>query len=612
MLGPLRDGQFRLFTYRVTHGTVYGSRAVCNIDAMRNSYVALSYAWSVGSDVVTNIDGQRVRTQSSAVAALLGLQRPTRELHEDLDVWSSQPERRVWIDSICIDQTSKRDKEQQINWMRQIYTSAACVVIWLGEEDPSSIKAIAYLQYLNVQYNELIRQGNSASCWPLVNLQAYHSLCDLLENRWFHRRWIIQEAALAQKALIICGSHAIRFDQLASGIQILAKAISDMPPNQMWMPGRAPNIAPPMAIYRMRMRRRTESPSLLELLDTFNNSQASEPCDYIFSLLGLCKDEESRAITINYRLGPEAVFRRAALAHGKTTGRLEFLAICNELARLDGIRVTGSTSDDRREYIGPSWTPNWASQFATRYLEPGLLNTEHVYRDIYHASKDCTVRGSIDFDAVRDVLPVSLVGIGTISQIDRFIRGGNNETGGEGHQFNMGDPHNEYYTLAFDFLMTGLAPGPYASRNARARAFVATITLGGRCSDGLLDFEAVLAQVHHRFSGTELLHRLIEAGLHPSPNTQGQDIEQLANWSTLHYFRLFILNNGYMGLARFRCRLNDRVCVVKGCSVPLVLRPRQDGRYLVIGEAYVHGFMNGEAIEKLERSGEKDEVAELV
>lgn len=32
-----------------------------------------------------------------------------------------------------------------------------------------------------------------------------------------------------------------------------------------------------------------------------------------------------------------------------------------------------------------------------------------------------------------------------------------------------------------------------------------------------------------------------------------------------------------------------------GCNVPIILRPFSAGGYRVIGEAYVHGFMNSEA-----------------
>jgi hypothetical protein len=42
----------------------------------------------------------------------------------------------------------------------------------------------------------------------------------------------------------------------------------------------------------------------------------------------------------------------------------------------------------------------------------------------------------------------------------------------------------------------------------------------------------------------------------------------------------------------------DVVCVLLGCKVPLILRPVGDN-FKVVGDAYVNGFMNGEALENV-------------
>jgi hypothetical protein len=38
-----------------------------------------------------------------------------------------------------------------------------------------------------------------------------------------------------------------------------------------------------------------------------------------------------------------------------------------------------------------------------------------------------------------------------------------------------------------------------------------------------------------------------------------------------------------------------------GSSTLVILRPCSDGSYTVVGEAYIHGFMEGEAMEILEK-----------
>ncbi|KAL7896603.1 heterokaryon incompatibility domain-containing protein [Trichoderma sp. TUCIM 5745] len=51
------------------------------------------------------------------------------------------------------------------------------------------------------------------------------------------------------------------------------------------------------------------------------------------------------------------------------------------------------------------------------------------------------------------------------------------------------------------------------------------------------------------------------------------------------------------GLAPKEAEDGDLVCILFGCTVPVILRPIEDlGLYKLIGEAYVHGVMDGEAV----------------
>ena len=67
--------------------------------------------------------------------------------------------------------------------------------------------------------------------------------------------------------------------------------------------------------------------------------------------------------------------------------------------------------------------------------------------------------------------------------------------------------------------------------------------------------------------------------------------------------RLVITNDGYIGMTPYRAKKGDLICVLLGCSIPVVLRKRENERlegfigdsYEFIGECYLHGFMNGEA-----------------
>ena len=70
-------------------------------------------------------------------------------------------------------------------------------------------------------------------------------------------------------------------------------------------------------------------------------------------------------------------------------------------------------------------------------------------------------------------------------------------------------------------------------------------------------------------------------------------------------------NDRVYGLAPEKCKKDDIVCIIGGCSVPVVLRKVEDlemcastefaNIFTLIGEAYVHQKMNGEAVQDLER-----------
>lgn len=64
--------------------------------------------------------------------------------------------------------------------------------------------------------------------------------------------------------------------------------------------------------------------------------------------------------------------------------------------------------------------------------------------------------------------------------------------------------------------------------------------------------------------------------------------------------RFFVTRDGHFGLAPPNAQKGDRVVVLFGTETPFILR-RVDSGFQVVGESYVHGYMNGEVIEKMQR-----------
>jgi hypothetical protein len=63
--------------------------------------------------------------------------------------------------------------------------------------------------------------------------------------------------------------------------------------------------------------------------------------------------------------------------------------------------------------------------------------------------------------------------------------------------------------------------------------------------------------------------------------------------------RLFVTRHNHLGIASHETHVGDYVCVLSGAEKPFILRCREDGDYSLqlVSAAYVHGIMNGEAVE---------------
>jgi len=59
--------------------------------------------------------------------------------------------------------------------------------------------------------------------------------------------------------------------------------------------------------------------------------------------------------------------------------------------------------------------------------------------------------------------------------------------------------------------------------------------------------------------------------------------------------RMFRTPNNYLGMGPVSTQVGDEVWVLKGARTPFILRRKSSKQYELIGEAYVHGIMDGEA-----------------
>jgi len=139
-------------------------------DKSSHPYEALSYVWgSEDKSKSITVNDKNLHITQNLYTALLRLQ----------DHLCS---RVIWIDAICIDQAKEEEKEKQIPLIAEIYAKARCVVVWLGEAEDDSDRAL-----------EEIRLTGGRAATHLSHVESVQqAILKLLQRPWFQRIWVRQ------------------------------------------------------------------------------------------------------------------------------------------------------------------------------------------------------------------------------------------------------------------------------------------------------------------------------------------------------------------------------------------------------------------------------------
>jgi hypothetical protein len=111
----------------------------------------------------------------------------------------------LWIDTICIDQTSNSERSCQVALMGDIYSKATGVLSWLGLGNKEIAQAMLQLPEM------AIRDKWTPDYW---NEEFMKGMEGLLSRTYWTRVWIFQEFVLARELIIRCGDFWISAEML--------------------------------------------------------------------------------------------------------------------------------------------------------------------------------------------------------------------------------------------------------------------------------------------------------------------------------------------------------------------------------------------------------------
>ncbi|KAH8778098.1 heterokaryon incompatibility protein-domain-containing protein [Hyaloscypha finlandica] len=552
------------------------------------SYKALSYTWGSQSDPNHTIylNGCQFLVRENLWNALRRFQSDNVELV-------------IWIDAICINQTSDIERNHQVANMKMVYEQATEVVVWLGSTYERSDLAIQLVHelYNHRESTEWITERFSK---PDIE-QKLGSLAGLLSCRYWYRIWIVQELTVARKIVFYFGERSIKAKSLHA-IQQLFRQMENLDrfPNDLLQDVLQRNQSAIsylryhgiQSIYHWKQDLVSTKPNFYTCLLHHYYRESSDPRDMIYGLAALANQTSKYKVEVDYKLSTRNVFTNFAKLEIETSKKLDIIT-----------RVLPGTNIHEL----PSWVPDWSN--ATEAWSHFFLYD--ISQPQFRYSSAGETRAVVHLSADR--IAFKGVNIGSIELLSL-------ESGMEDYR----DKPNG--TLAL-FKLWELVTRIGKTSSEDLEAFVRVLVfdrakkeyLGMRTkSEFLLGILGYLGLV---FSDSKLIeaktsillsHWKSFLVLQKKDNTTMEEsfVEAEAKvvieswWDVILNLiwdrRFFISSSKAMGLASERVVEGDLICIPLGCCHPVILR-KVDDHYINLGEAFVDGYMYGEAMEMLER-----------
>lgn len=496
-----------------------------------------------------------------------------------------------WIDAICINQDDPQERAVQVNMMSDIYQKADEVVIWLGEAEESTPLACELVSKLGSLSQE---ERNSLSFESLATDMAMESplgelhtlthwqgLLDLFSRTWFTRCWVIQEFVLARRVAVICGNIILDWHHLEIASDYLATRVSRSSLNSLLgndFDIESSSYRSPAKLEAVKRDIGIHHPAtLLRSLIRCRDLDCCKTEDKIYSLLGIHEAITKTPLSPNDRLYPNYTLEAS---------RVYVHAAVEILKQESGINLlmVAEGEDFRLLKDLPSWVPDWSCSVKRTSLGLGITGYER-----YDAT--ASLKHEIAFSEDETVLFIKA------AKLDNIVLVGETKEDVE-----RGGRLDRWVDI-----VESLEP-VYHTGESRFEVFWRTLitntTSNGRyhALDNMsIGFSEWLHQrtLSHPLEFKERLSKVFPA-FETSHENSVLKAEYELQYSHSLNLRLFSTSQGYIGVGSRSMRehgVRYSVWMVSGARVPLIFQERENSKfYSLIGGAYVHGFMQGEAL----------------
>ncbi|KAH7153104.1 heterokaryon incompatibility protein-domain-containing protein [Dactylonectria macrodidyma] len=560
-----------------------GSLSVENLD-VNPRYEAISYVWGTEgrcAEIICN--GRPLPLTRSIEGALRRLRHATLP-------------RRLWADQICINQDDIAERSRQVGLMNSIYKGAEHVLVWLGPDDErvadDAVKMIHYLRdvFADDEQHESFKLAHSEELLQ-QDQSLWVPLSKLTKLPWFNRIWIVQEIGTRTSATLYWGDAEVDWDTLSHVADVLNK-------NYHYLRSRFSIFTPSIRYLRRRFVEPDDDDdvedendinqnrsSFIHQLHRARHLRAKDPRDHVYAFLGHFSIQRgSKALAelkADYSRSIEDIFYEVAareLTDGKSLG---LLSTCRAMPA--GPKRKAMPSPDL-----PSWVPDWRMAPLHALASP---NTPH------RASRD--TQPKLWIDDTKRALNVRGVQFDEVARLSWSLFG-------RTFQFRHSNPKR----LPIQALWQDICrhrrftlKQPYPTGGSALFAFMQTLTNACIVADLSRSYRTIPKSEWLADAAAYLVRALGDS------SSVAADVRELApdgdafRWSheatlVARYRKFGVTTSGLFFIGPEMMERGDVIAVLYGAKTPIALRKRpDDDGWTLVGECYVHGIMNGEALE---------------
>ncbi|KAI1461666.1 heterokaryon incompatibility protein-domain-containing protein [Annulohypoxylon moriforme] len=574
-----------------------------------------------------------------------------------------------WIDAICINQGDIKERTEQVKLMRRIYTTASMVRIWLGDEldvapdisisdlrtsrldrafgrtrltdiDIMSVVLSFFAQALRNSHRVKIDEYGVPEVdllgFPSQKTAEHRILGAFFNHPWFHRVWIVQEAVLAQDAKILIGAWELDWKPFAEAVNVMdAGNIRNPFTLQLRVTGvvseeSSAGVDIPAALYLCQIQQlpgRREH--LFPLLNKSRTRKATNPADHVFAVLGIAGDVEnatelsSKLVAVNYEKPVAQIFRDATWFIILTHATLRPLAAVEIL-------------DDPSIPDCPSWTPVWSEPRRTSAFDYNLFSANANQKmNIQKTGNSNILRASgYPLDSVVSITDPLVDAVSPLRAQDEliewhypphqaeidFVASAWSLTTSYYNREVSGDNRSTVANATAQDSINQLCLPTYVTEKGVFEAFVSTLSVqtnggspderGEEVEDMVDSAEAWFQQnvgwSSHPASWVTKIWHTVRDKWYPGAGM----LFQAALLRSCVGRRFFITKRGFIGIGPACMRSGDLVAVILGVPVPFIVRKTGDQdseNYILLGECYVDGIMEGELVQTQQKAGKEAE-----